>query len=135
MEPYYAYNGEVNYSFYKPFLTFNGVVTSDAFEQNIDLDFDNFKVVKDLNLAEKYWRMIKGKDAEYDPDDSIILPEFGHDDVYESQIYIPMKQSALYGAMGNGTVSTDIWEKITSAEQSKERAKTARINDNKLEIQ
>jgi hypothetical protein len=46
-----------------------------------------------------------------------------------------MKQSALYGAMGNGTVSTDIWEKITSAEQSKERAKTARINDNKLEIQ
>ena len=135
IEPYYADNGEVNYSFYKPFLTFNGVVTSDAFEQNIDLDFDNFKVVKDLNLAEKYWRMIKGKDAEYDPDDSIILPEFGHDDVYESQIYIPMKQSALYGAMGNGTVSTDIWEKITSAEQSKERAKTARINDNKLEIQ
>lgn len=135
MEPYYADNGEVNYSFYKPFLTFNGVVTSDAFAQNIDLDFDNFKVVKDLNLAEKYWRMIKGKDADYDPDDSIILPEFGHDDVYESQIYIPMKQSALYGAMGNGTVSTDIWEKITSAEQSKERAKTARINDNKLEIQ
>lgn len=135
MQPYYADNGEVNYSFYKPFLTFNGVVTSDAFEQNIDLDFDNFKVVEDLNLAEKYWRMIKGKDADYDPDDSIILPEFGHDDVYESQIYIPMKQSALYGAMGNGTVSTDIWEKITSAEQSKERAKTARINDNKLEIQ
>ena len=47
MEPYYADNGEVNYSFYKPFLTFNGVVTSDAFEQNIDLDFDNFKVVKE----------------------------------------------------------------------------------------
>jgi hypothetical protein len=84
MQPYYADNGEVNYSFYKPFLTFNGVVTSDAFEQNIDLDFDNFKVVEDLNLAEKYWRMIKGKDADYDPDDSIILPEFGHDDVYES---------------------------------------------------
>lgn len=135
MEPYYAANGEVNYSFYKPFLTFNGVATSDAFDQNIDLDFDNFKVVKDLNIAEKYWRMIKGEDADYDPDDSLILPEFGHDDVYESQIYIPMLQSALYGAMSNGTVPTDIWETISAAEQSKERAKTARINNNQLEIQ
>lgn len=135
MEPYYAANGEVNYSFYKPFLTFNGVATSDAFDQNIDLDFDNFKVVKDLNIAQKYWRMIKGEDADYDPDDSLILPEFGHDDVYESQIYIPMLQSALYGAMSNGTVPTDIWETISAAEQSKERAKTARINNNQLEIQ